>query len=54
MYGIPSPEKEIILSDYNDNTIKLKGTPVYPGDIKGRACVITDLKNIDQLEKGRL
>lgn len=48
--GVPNPIKKEIFKTGNE--VKLKGFPVYPGNVLGRAVVITDLKDIDQIQKG--
>lgn len=35
-----------------NSQVSLKGTPACSGDVIARACVITDLKDIDQLTAG--
>lgn len=48
--GLPVPiNNEVVVK--GDGVI-LQGFPVYPGNVLGRAVVILELKDIDQLKKG--
>lgn len=51
MRGVPEAEKEQELV-YGKSDISCLGTPVCTGDVKARACVITSLTDIDQLQTG--
>lgn len=60
MYGVPKPEPVVAYSDkkkwrqYGNKKVVLKGTAVCPGDSLARACVVTDLKDADQIKAGKL
>ncbi|GJQ79831.1 hypothetical protein Trydic_g23295 [Trypoxylus dichotomus] len=45
-YGLPVPEDKDDFDGFTviENAVKLKGTPVYEGNIIARACVVTDIK----------
>ncbi|CAH0549548.1 unnamed protein product [Brassicogethes aeneus] len=51
IYGIPEAEVESEFV-YGDGDVCVSGTPVCAGDVKARACVITSLNDIGQLETG--
>lgn len=51
-FGAPVPENSEE-NDINYSTVNcVSGTPVCSGTVKARACVIDNLMEIDQLQKG--
>nr|CAI5849627.1 unnamed protein product [Callosobruchus analis] len=54
MYGLPVPEdaEERKIALFADSDHICKGTPVCTGIVKGRACVISTLEEIGQLQTG--
>lgn len=53
-HGFPVPEttSTTINTTPNTNKTNLQGTPVYPGEITARACVLTELENAKQIQAG--
>lgn len=59
MYGVPKPEPVAYLYTQNccqneNKKVILEGTAVSPGDALARACVITNLKDANQIRAGKL
>ncbi|KAF2905990.1 hypothetical protein ILUMI_00186 [Ignelater luminosus] len=55
IFGFPKLEEDNFQKHIGRNVnsqVSLKGTPACSGDVTARACVITDLKDIDQLKAG--
>lgn len=53
--GLPKPtnETEQILSNINSKDAeKICGTPVYPGEVTARVCVITDIADANTIQAG--
>lgn len=54
-YGLPKPtnKTEQICCDINSKDVeKICGTPVYPGEVTARACVITDIEDANTIQAG--
>lgn len=53
-FGIPQPEEEndSVLCLSKGSNVKLTGTPVCPGNVVGRACVLKSLHDIHELKTG--
>jgi hypothetical protein len=51
-YGLPQPENRDFIPRTGTGKVKCEGTPVCAGVVQARACVITDLAEIDQLKDG--
>lgn len=54
--GLPIPEtNDKINAKFmaERGSVMLYGTPVYPGELVARACVINELDNAKQLQAGR-
>lgn len=49
--GIPHPDKNDVMV-VTGKTIEIRGTPVCMGEVEARACVITDVRDADQLQQG--
>ncbi|XP_022901029.2 rifampicin phosphotransferase-like [Onthophagus taurus] len=52
IYGVPIPEQQSVAFKRTENNLKIHGTPVCKGNIVGRACVITDIKEINLVQSG--
>ncbi|XP_050499805.1 uncharacterized phosphotransferase YvkC isoform X1 [Diabrotica virgifera virgifera] len=52
MFGLPEPEKDDEVIDISDLKDVCKGTAVCRGIVQARACVIRNLDEISQLQKG--
>ncbi|KAJ3650727.1 hypothetical protein Zmor_017373 [Zophobas morio] len=51
-YGVPRHESRDFIPRTGVGKVKCEGTPVCAGVVQARACVITDLSEIDQLREG--
>lgn len=56
-WGQPIPEDEeherLERLKSNNVSVKVQGTPVYPGTVIARACVITDIKDAIHIQPGK-
>ncbi|XP_022901030.2 rifampicin phosphotransferase-like [Onthophagus taurus] len=55
--GFPTPDRDgtennVFIERKSGDLVQIKGTPVCTGIVKGRACVVVDLKECSQLQPG--